>query len=168
MWKIHRACYICCYKNIISLGWEKITVELFLTKLQHQPLLSFAISRRHWVVKPNGTECWKNWIWLFYPGNICYINMNQSLFLLFHYLRTVFLEDCYFVLDRRKKLWRRVNSIFLWKSKLNSFALVISNLYMLQDEFHDIHLIQNKLKQWYVFFFKFSDFVKTKSLDKNV
>ena len=72
--------------------------------------------------------------WFFFPGCIHYFSMNQSLFLLFHYLRQGNLRlfgSCYFKLDGHKKcrcfirkLWR--NSIFLRKSNLNSLSLVVT------------------------------------------
>ena len=91
-------------------------------------------------------------------------------YVLFHYLcqGTASLEDCYFVLEGHRKRrcflsTRWLNSIFLWISKLNSLALLINNFNMPQNVFTDRHLIGKKLKQWYVFLFKFSDFGKIKS-----
>lgn len=100
-WKIHGACCICQYKDIISSKQGTITAEPLLTKLAHRPLLSFAVwktplSREiqwNWVFGKAKHDCW------------FYVNMNQSLFLLFHYLLqgTASLEDCYLLSDGHRK-----------------------------------------------------------------
>ena len=117
MWKIQGACCICQYKDIVILEREIITVELLVTKSAHQPLLSSLYESReiqwNWMLGKARHDCW-----FFYHGCIHYGNMNQGLYLLFHYLRqgTTSLEDCYFVSDKYKK-----SRYFLSKRCLNSY-----------------------------------------------
>ena len=42
----------------------------------------------------------------------------------------------------------------------------MNNFNILWDVFHDLHLVRNKLKRWYVFLFKLSNFSKIKSIDE--
>ena len=147
---------------------ETFTTDQLLTKLAHQPLLSFAVWKK---ALSRGTQ-W-NWMfgkarhdsWFFCPGCILCINMNQRLHLFFHYLRqgTTFLVDSYFVSEGHQKrrcfLSKRcLNSIFLQILKLNSLALLINKFSILSDAFNDLHFIGNKLKRWYVFLFNFFKF----------
>ena len=130
-----------------------------------QPLRNYCL--QNWHISHATSLCRD--CWFFCPGCIHYVNMNQSLYLLFNYLcqGTASLEDCYFVSVGHNKHWcflskRWLNSIFLRISKLNSLALLINNFIMLKDVFNDLHLVRNKLKRWYVFLFKFSNFGKIK------
>ena len=130
--------------------WETIIAELLLIRLAHQLHLSFAVWKKALIEK-----AWHN-CWFFCPGGMHYVNMNQSLYLLFRYLcwDTASLEDCYFVLDGHKNrrcflIKRWLNSMFLRISKLNSLALQINN-------FNMFRMCLIKLKRWYVFLFKFS------------
>ena len=71
--------------------------------------------------------------------------------MLSHYLCQVTdaLKDYYFLSDghikHRCKRW--LNSTFLQISKSKSLALLINNIFMFQDVFNNLHLIQNKLKR---------------------
>ena len=127
---------------------EATTAELLLKKLAQQPLLFFAV----WKTALRREIQW-NWMfwkarhacWFFCLGCIHYGNMNQVLYLLFHYVRqgTASLEDCYFVSHVRKKhrcilskCW--LNSTFLHISKLNSVTLLINSFSMFYDVFNDL------------------------------
>ena len=86
-WKIHGACCICQYKDIISSKQGTITAEPLLTKLAHRPLLSFAV----WKT-PLSREI--QWNWVFQKAkHDCrfYVNMNQR-YLGFSFHRNEFSE----------------------------------------------------------------------------
>ena len=91
---------------------EKSTVELLLANLAISFFSSLLYEKRHYVVKPKGIEyVWQSWTQLMiFPDCFYYANMNQSLLLLFLYLRQSVvligraLENIvYFVSDWRKK-----------------------------------------------------------------
>ena len=119
---------------------ETITTESLLRKFAHQPLLSFAVWKTSLSCEINGIECLEKLdMTVDFSVQVTFITlMNQGLFLLFHFWRqgTASLEDCYFMSDEHKKRHCFINkhwliSTFLWKSKLNSLALVINNFSML-------------------------------------
>ena len=73
--------------------------------------------------------------WFFCLVCIHFVNMNQSLYLLFQYLcqGAASLEGYYFMLDGHRKRQcflskRRLNGIYLRASKLNSLALLVNKL----------------------------------------
>ena len=129
------------FNSIKAIYNQKITADLLLTKLVHQPLLSFSVWKKilsreirwDWMFgKPRNDRC------LFCPSCIHFVTMYQGLYLLFHYLRQggTSLEYSCFVWDGRKKrrcfLSKRwINCIFLRISKLNTLALPINNFILL-------------------------------------
>ena len=68
---------------------EKSTVELLLANLAFSFFSPLLYLKRHYVVKLNGIEyVWQSWTRLMmFPDCFYYANMNQSLLLLFLYLR---------------------------------------------------------------------------------
>ena len=105
MRKIQGTCCISWYKGIMTLKRETNTAELLLIKLAHQPPFCFAVwktslSREiQWylISGKTGHDCW-----FFCPGCTHYVNMNQGLYLLFHYYVRV-QPDCYFVIGRTQE-----------------------------------------------------------------
>ena len=167
-WKIHGACCICQYKDIISSKQGTITADLCSQNWHIGRFSPLLYERRHWAVKSNGIECSEKlnmtvdftltWIRAYFCFSITYLRV-QPLWKIVISCRT----------DTRNVDVLKVtltNGIFLRISKLNSLALPINNFNMLQNEFHDLHLIRNKMKRWYFFLFKFSSFGKIKSIDE--
>ena len=126
MRKIQGTCCISWYKGIMTLEREINTAELLLIKLAHQPLFCFAVWKTslnreiQWylISGKTGHDCW-----FFCPGCTHYVNMNQGLYLLFHYLRQGAASLIAISwLDGHKKRrcflsQRRINSVFLGISK---------------------------------------------------
>ena len=107
----------CQCKSITVLERETITAN-YCSQNRHIKQFSPSQNERRYLAGKVRHDCW-----FFCPGCIHYANMNQSLYLLFHYLRQVktSLEDCYFVLEGHKK-----RLCFLSKCWLNNIFLRIS------------------------------------------
>ena len=58
-WKIHGACCICQYKDIISSKQGTITADLCSQNWHIGRFSPLLYERRHWAVKSNGIECSK-------------------------------------------------------------------------------------------------------------
>ena len=88
-----------------NLKEETNTVELLLSNLTYQPLLSFTV----WKMVLNCEIKWNRMfgkVGLMFPSCFHYVNMNQNLFYFSFRYSLGLLEDItYFVLDGQKKRW---------------------------------------------------------------
>ena len=186
---INACLYICVkYKEPVTFASIKVlriksrekALEPLLKKLARQPLVLCPTKEgimlrkvMKLIVRKTRDDCW-----FFSPGWICHSKRHckrhncQELIFAFPLLTsgcrlwkiTILFwtgKKCQCFLIKR---W--LNSIFLGLSKLKSLALLIDNFSMLQDN-NDLHLIGSKLKLWYIFLFKSSNFGKVESIDRN-
>ena len=136
--------------------------------------------RTYYAKKSNEIKCSENSIWLLIflswldlsQWENCKRHICQELIFAFPLLTSgyrLWKITILFWTDKKCQCFlikRWLNSIILGISKLKSLALLIDNFSMLQDN-NDLHLIGSKLKLWYIFLFKSSNFGKVKSINRN-
>ena len=129
---------------------------------------SLLYERRRWSVKSNGIECLENLDMIVdVPVPVAFITLTWIILVFTFPLLTSgygFFGRVLFCVGRTQetscfinKRW--LNSIFLWKSKLNLLASVINNFNMLQNVSWSSFGLK-KLKRWYAYYLNFLALVK--------